>query len=736
MNPRTPTYNLNTQFHYGWHHSFASIAIFHNPQLYRSSNTGVRTCSAIQQNKSVMDKYFERSMADSTVKVVAFIEPATAVGFEGGGPSLEYPISGVRVRIALTRDDVAVVSPPPTCRSGVGSERNVTELAPSTSQVGSRSGLMPTMQRIDPLQYLAGDTSDQLFFKFTSTQSVCIDYSKLREHSYVHNLFSAYVNYHHFDVCDTQGFNDINFSYTHLGHQWSCKMVHREFSCEFSHRSKILSKTSCVRAFIVESSLNGNNGSYTNTDDHNCSVCNTVLLERGGRYNHPHCPFLSRNCRCVNYTCLQCVATHHVTRVADANNNGVPVPLCDITCATCRQVTHCSPAFYIKYYCVPGLPVPQQLATLTNFLQRVNQLQTLAQPPMNPREHAKFVNAFNWTCIQFADPARAQRVNHVSANPPRGNLADWAPPVPVNHPVAVLPAVVPAAVHPVVAPAVVPAALAPVNVNPIIPVVQPGIPPAPPILPVDPDPFEISKVSIYTTANWFSIYPLSLSMYHHFCGLMFTFSLFTPHRALYLLLPFLNLTYLHLRGFVVIFVGFLVHGYFLNEEGIVGSIVCGLNDFRVFMRFIFTDNTVSLLCSFYLISLYLRPIYVLFLNSRINNGMYRIKESRLIGKPVVFTNDLPPHPSFLGVVECPIYINLFNSVVNSRASNASTKDLIRYISGDLQSRLKELQVVGQENPLILMNTEAAIHQSILTTRQFEDFHNPTGLPESVADRIF
>jgi hypothetical protein len=107
---------------------------------------------------------------------------------------------------------------------------------------------------------------------------------------------------------------------------------------------------------------------------------------------------------------------------------------------------------------------------------------------------------------------------------------------------------------------------------------------------------------------------------------------------------------------------------------------------------------------------------------RRNGGVLRLRENRLIGWPLLFSEEFPPSPIYTGFVSVRIYKKVYDTIIHSRAGNSSSSDLIRYIAGDVGALVKQNSLIYLDE-LTLADTRVAIYQAILTQRQIDDGHN-------------
>lgn len=277
----------------------------------------------------------------------------------------------------------------------------------------------------------------------------------------------------------------------------------------------------------------------------------------------------------------------------------------------------------------------------------------------------------------------------------------------------------------------------PIPPNPILPLLAPL-----PVDPPNPEPVvdweATSRISLYTKDSVFSLFPYFLPIYVHVVLFIFTLGslTFNGHRVSWLLMILLPICIKNAPiresalGVVVSLITFFTHAYLLGEKSLYLSFIDSCDDLRQSYRYLHNNPDPSMwfffCCAIVVVAVYCLPI-ISWGYGRSNFGFIRLRESRLIGYPVVFSDHFPPHPDLKGYTSTIVYINIYNSIVHSRSGNNSTKDLLRFIAGDIGALVNQHKLTNLSQ-LVLMDTQIAIHQAILTQRQFEEGHNVDPTP--------
>lgn len=435
---------------------------------------------------------------------------------------------------------------------------------------------------------------------------------------------------------------------------------------------------------VLPSSLNGNNGSWTNTDDidngevESCGVCARAYQPRNPqRIMHGDSKFNYR--RCGHSTCVSCAHNVFVTAWRQAPIGYRPAP-----CPICRTLNHV-PSNYFPLNV--GRRVNDQFVDFPRvhegghrFAPGVNlrqpRLVNLPIPPIGELppnlppllDIGAIVNAVN----DNQPPAVVEPILNPGNDllPVEDIVIDVpvAPPLdPVDPDNPIVPPVIPPP------PALIPAPVAPI-IEP--PIVVPPVPEEPPV------PFHmvIGQFDIYTPENDSKIRVWRIMLWVGFYWLV--------NMGILSIM----VTQLPTGGY------FTRHGYFSIKgwQYEIYSVVCVLT---------FTITTFFL--GRYLRSIYLRCYRRRFVSSY---GFFQRGEQDRIGSYNYQALPLP-RLGYDSTRRLPVYINVVREVYLLRSHNRLHNNLRRIINGDINRIM--MQYVDTYDPVVLHHTVTATLQSIM-----------------------
>lgn len=543
-------------------------------------------------------------------------------------------------------------------------------------------------------------------------------------------------------------------------------------------RNKKAAKNNAARHFV--SQLNGANGEFTGTDDHDCSICDRPLTRfhvNGQRKPNNYLLFLA-GCapQCAFNVCINCHAQSWSYRMAADLN----LPIQEVQCPGCRSVTfvpeHVLPP-YLSTITNPGVVSNQHNAdintrhSLDNWRRAVR---LRAQPPVTPPTPRRMMSAlpdhtadpyFNATPIPDDCPAlrplRPAGGNPGGANPPAlvPNAAPNPPPaanplvqLPVAAPVVppiqlgpVINAPAPVVVNPAAPPGpaipVLAAPVAPLNVGNPVPAVAvpparpprpagvvPPAPAAPPAGPPQPAPRVLAPPvpgRIHVRKNYIDLFLIDDSY---------------AITYVYVLSLLSALFYQRTVNVIPLVLGPICQRLGLQRcSSLLGIVLCvsiALVQHGVFgdflaSKFFVIENVLTsrseVRYTIYSLAWVNFLHYVFIVKSAIQRilgsklgALQEFGGDMLIGLPYWLSHDLVPiDPTYNGFRNVMYYADVAAAVKGARSSSLDSTGLVRYVEDTVQKEV--IGVVGLDST-VLANTRFIVYQSIVAERLLDREH--------------